>query len=167
MYNSNLTKFGLLFFGVLGSTTWGAVFNVDTEDRGYYYNYDFNDPTNKNYLTGQLNVGTVVGFHSFFSFGALSGLDGPITAVTLHLFNPDGGYVSTQASETMNISAFSGNVSTLEGGGTVSGEYSALASGTVLGSQSVSAADNNAFVDITLNSDAIAFLNSNLGNPFA
>ncbi len=145
-----------------------ATIVVNTNDRGYYYNYDFNDTTNKNYLTGQINNGAAaIGFHSFFEFNGLTGLSGPIVSATLSLFNPAGGYSSTQASELLTITGFSGSIATLDGGGTVAGEYSALASGPTYGTQSVNAATDGAFVNITLNAAAIAFLNSSSSNPFA
>jgi hypothetical protein len=144
-----------------------ATIVVDTTDRGYYYSYDFSDITNKNYLTGQLNTGTVTGFHSFYSFAAFSGLTGPIVSATLSLFNPNGGYSSGQSSESLTIDGFSGDVATLDGGGTVSGEYNALAAGTVFAGQTVSAASDGTFINITLNAAAIAFLNANSSSPFA
>jgi hypothetical protein len=67
----------------------------------------------------------------------------------------------------LTISEFTGNVTTLEAGGTVSGEYNALASGTTLGTESVSASDDGEFVTITLNSAGIAFLNANDSSAFA
>jgi PEP-CTERM motif len=140
---------------------------VTTTDRGYYYDYDFNDPTNKNYLTGQLNVGSTIGFHSFFAFNALTGLPGPIVGATLSLFDPVAGYSSTQPSETLTIDGFSGNLAALETGGTQSGEYNALASGTPFGTQTVGAANDGSFVTITLDAAAIAFLNAHTSTPFA
>ena len=145
-----------------------ATIVVDTTDRGYYYSSDFSDTTNKNYLTGQLNFGAGTDYyHSFFAFGGLSGLTGPIVSATLTLFNPAGGYSSTQASELLRIDGFSGNVATLNAGGTVSGEYSALAAGATYGTQSVSAADDGSFINIPLDAAGIAFLNANGGSPFA
>ena len=168
MHKYGYTIFALVLMGAFHLPARADVVVLNTSDRGYYYDYDFNEPTNKNYLTGQIGDGsTATGFHSFFSFDALSGLNGPIVSATLSLYNPDGGYDSTQASETLTIGSFSGDVATLNGGGTVSGEYAALGSGTVFGTQSVSAADDNKFVDITLNADAIAFLNANGGSAFA
>jgi hypothetical protein len=134
---------------------------VNTTDRGYYYNYDFHDGTNKNYITGQLTVNQVVtDFHSYFAFAPLGALAGSITGATLYLFNPAGGYSSTQASETLIIDGFTGSLATLESTGTNSGEFAALASGTTFGSVTVSSANNNAFIPIPLNSAALAFLNS-------
>ena len=148
---------------------------IDTNDRGYYYSYDYNLPTNQNYITGQLNTTstTDVGFHSFFEFNGIPGLSGPIVSATLSLYNPAGGFSSSQSSETLVIDQFTGNTSTLitaggnPGGGTVTGEYNALASGTVLGTQTVDATSDGTFVTITLNAAGIAFLNANSGNAFA
>jgi hypothetical protein len=155
-----------------GALTASAAVIVDTSDRGYYYATDFHDNTNKNYLTGQLTVnvgGTniVNDYHSYFAFSALSGLGGPITGATLFLFNPAGGYTSPNSSETLVIDSVSGNIATLESGGTNSGEYNALAAGTSFGSAAVNAATDANFVAVTLNAAAIAFLNSSGSSPFA
>ncbi len=155
----------LLAFAISASA---AAITVDTSDRGYYYSYDFSDATNKNYITGQINVGaSTVYFHSFFAFNALTGLTGPIVGATLNLYNPVAGYSSSQPSETLDIDGFSGNVAQLEAGGTVPGEYAALAAGPLYGTRSVSPADDNSALSILLDSAAIAFLNANSGNPFA
>ncbi len=155
----------LLAFAISASA---AAITVDTGDRGYYYSYDFSDATNKNYITGQIDVGaSTVYFHSFFAFNALSGLTGPIVGATLNLYNPVGGYSSAQPSEMLTIDGFSGNVAQLEAGGTVAGEYAALAGGLTYGTQSVSAADDNSTISIPLDAAAIAFLNADSGNPFA
>jgi hypothetical protein len=168
MSNLRIHSVGAALFCCFTVSAWADTLTVDTVDRGYYYNSDFHDTTNKNYLTGQINFDTsATGFHSFFAFDALSGLTGPIVSATLNLYNPVAGYSSTQATELLNISGFSGNVATLVGGGTVAGEYSALASGTVFGSQSVSSANDGSFITFTLNADAIAFLNANSGSAFA
>lgn len=143
--------------------------SVNTNDRGWYNNSDFNDTTNKNYIVGQINIGaTAVGFHDYFSFGSIVVPTGQtIVSATLTLFNPAGGYSSTHASETLTIDGFTGNVATLEGGGTVAGEYNALASGTVFANKSVDASTDSSFVSVSLNAAAIAFLNANASNPFA
>jgi hypothetical protein len=162
-YNAGLA---LLFFSAISARA--DTFTIDTADRGYYYSYDFNDTSNKNYFTGQF-AGDVdaTGFHSFFAFDPLSGLTGPIVSATLNLYNPANGHFSSQLSELLTIAGFSGDVAALQAGGTVSGEYNALASGTVFGTQSVSSANDDAFVSIALNADAIAFLNANVGTAFA
>src|SRR5262249_43580851 len=60
-----------------------------------------------------------------------------------------------------------GDVATLEAGGTVPGEYAALASGTTIGTASVDATTDNAFVNVTINAAGITFLNSHAGSSFA
>lgn len=94
-------------------------------------------------------------------------MTGPIVSATLNLYEPVGGFSSTQLAELLTITGFSGNVATLEAGGTVAGAYNALASGTVFGTQSVSSANDGSFISIALNADAIAFLNANSGSVFA
>ena len=132
MSKLRIHKAGLALFCIFAVSAFADTLTVDTAARGYYYSYDFNDSTNQNYLTGQIGGDTsATGFRSFFAFDALSGLTGPIVSATLNLYNPEGGYSSSQLSELLTISGFSGSVATLVGGGTVAGEYDALASGPV------------------------------------
>ncbi len=168
MPNLTIRNTSALFF-LLTVTAWAdTTTTVDTSDRGYYYGYDYADPTNQNYLTGQLNLGDGTSeFHSFFAFDPLAGLTGPIVSATLNLYEPQGGFSSTQLAELLTITGFSGSVTTLEAGGTVAGEYNALASGTVFGTQSVTSANDGSFISIALNADGIAFLNGNSGSAFA
>jgi hypothetical protein len=151
---------------------------VNTFDEGYYYNYDEYVSTNASYLTGQITVGqgvdkTVVGYHSFFAFNALIGLDGPITSASLSIQEPAGGYSSTQPSETFNLTAFTGNVTTLTtdtsliSDGSNLGEYSALENGTLVGTAMIGPGNNGTSIHIQLNPDGISFLNSMIGHPFA
>jgi len=168
MSSLRIHNVGIALFCLFGVSASADTLTVDTADRGYYYDSDLSDSSNKNYLTGQINGDTsATGFHSFFAFDPLSGLTGPIVSATLNLYNPVGGYSSTQLTELLTISGFSGSVATLEGGGTVSGEYSALAGGPVYGTQSVSSANDGSFISVTLDANAIAFLNANSGSAFA
>ena len=168
MFNLRVHNTGAALLCFFAVSAWADTLTLDTVDRGYYYNSDTSNSSNKNYLTGQISGDTsTTGFHSFFAFDPLSGLTGPIVSATLNLYNPVAGYSSTQPTELLTISGFSGNVATLVGGGTVSGEYSALASGPIYGSQSVSSANDGSFISFTLNADAIAFLNANSGSAFA
>jgi hypothetical protein len=143
---------------------------VNTFDEGYYYNYDQYVATNPSYLTGQINVGsgTIDGYHSFFAFNALTGLNGPITSATLGIQEPSGGYSSTQTSETLTLTAVpTGDVSTLATDGTHSGYYNLLASSPTVGTATVTSADNGTTIDITLNATGISYLNSSIGSQFA
>ena len=49
----------------------------------------------------------------------------------------------------------------------MAGEYDALDSGAVFGTQSVSAANDGSFIIIALDADAIAYLNANSSSAFA
>jgi hypothetical protein len=140
------------------------VFTFDTIQRGWYNNSDFNDPTNKNYIAGQINIGVeAILFNDFFAFAALTGLNGPTVSIDLILFNPDFGYTSTQASENYQLAGYAGNVADLIAGGTVPGTFAGLASGTVYGGGAVSAGDNNTFIDFSLNAAAIAAISAASG----
>jgi hypothetical protein len=144
---------------------------LNTFDEGYYYNYDQYVASNPSYLTGQINLGngTVEGYHSFFAFNALTGLDSPITSATLAIQEPVGGYSSTQTSEILTLTAFTGDVSTLTTNGTHPGEYAQLASGPIAGAgdSTVTSADGGTTIYIPLLGNGISYLNSTLGSQFA
>ena len=113
--------------------------------------------TNKNYLTGAAGMQ----FHSFFAFD-LSGVTGPFSAAQLSLFNPLNGYdgLNANATETLTIYDFSSSIPTLLNGTGGLGAYNDLGSGTVLGTTTVSAANNNSFVTVNLNAAGVAAFNA-------
>ncbi|HVM77649.1 MAG TPA: PEP-CTERM sorting domain-containing protein [Stellaceae bacterium] len=150
---------------------------LDTIQRGYYEDDNFYDPTNDNYITGQIvgtNVrpdgGTTTGHHDFFSFD-LSGVSGTITSATLHLWEPASGFATLPGSDSellqIYVYGYGSAVTTLNGGGTVPNAYDGLASGPVVGSFTVTAANDGSFIDIILNSTGIADLNAAVGGLIA
>ncbi|MGB6589090.1 MAG: hypothetical protein WCC50_10370 [Pseudolabrys sp.] len=161
-----------LVVGLAMGASWSAPAGataLNTIDRGWYQQTNVHEPGNDNYITGQIGA---TDYHDFFTFD-LTGVTGTITSATLHLFEPSGtdfasgGFVSTQASETFQVFTYTGNVSTLDAGGTVSGAYNGLVSGTLAGSVSISAANGGTFVDVSLNAAALAALTSGEGGLFA
>lgn len=150
-----------------GSTTLDAI------DSGFYQEDGegsrFNDPNNRNYIAGSDGA---TDHHNFFVFEIPNGQT--FTSATLLLFNTGGfpcpsGYFSPNPTELYELYDVTTPVATLipaTGTGLV-GIYEDLGSGTLFGSQTVSAADNGAIVSISLNADAIAAINSAAGSQFA
>jgi hypothetical protein len=102
---------------------------------------------------------------SFFVF-PLTGVSGTLQSATLQIFNP--AYGSPNPTEILGIFDVSTSIAALTASG--SGQiaiYNDLGSGTLFGSTSVSPANNESVVSISLNSAALAALQSALGGDFA
>jgi len=140
---------------------------LDTLQRGYYEINDVYVTSNDNYVVGQIpGVTPVDSHHDFFSFD-LSGISGPITGATLHLYEPNFGYSSPNTFETLQIYVYTGDVAALNAGGTLPGAYAGLVSGPLAGTFNVSGANDGTFIDIVLNNSAIAALNAAAGGLIA
>jgi hypothetical protein len=117
---------------------------------------------------------------NFFVFN-LSGFSGTITSATLHLFNPadnpattttyEGGFLNDvhniTGTETYQVNAVSTPIASLIAGGTSPSTFADLGDGTVYGTYTAGYADNGRFIDIVLNSAALADLNGAIGSLFA
>jgi hypothetical protein len=111
-----------------------------------------------NYFTGQLD-GTEYRGYFIFDLSSLAGLE--ITSAVFRLDTDD--YQSVDLTETVNFFQYTGSISTLTGAPTTSGTaFDDLANGTLLGSQVYSEAEQDDVLDITLDSAAIAVLNSGI-----
>jgi hypothetical protein len=137
---------------------------IDSSNTGWYDSFGDHTSSNPNYIAGDIGGSF---FHDFFVFD-LSGLSQPIVAATVRVFNPDGGYSSANTSETYALFDVSTAIPTLiaDQSGQTS-IFDDLGSGVSYGSQTVSAADDGKFVEVTLNADGLAALNSALGSQFA
>jgi hypothetical protein len=142
--------------------SFATTYVLDPTARGHYDGSGGDDPSNLNYIAGQLDVGIPVQFHNYFAFNPLT-VDGPITSATLKLFNPDLGYVSSQLSEVLKIVGYGGDVAALVAGTGGVGAFDGLANGTTYATQSVSTSDNNTVISIVLNAAALADLNAATG----
>ena len=116
-----------------------------------------------------------VALRDYFVFD-LSNVSGTITSATLDLYMPGPpnakGYESNQANETYQVTTTSTTLASLTGiygEGSTTGQaiFGTLGTGTVLGSTTVSAANQGTTVHVALNADALAFLNSNEGQSIA
>lgn len=140
---------------------------LNTVQRGFYTSTDFNEPTNRNYIVGNLAIdigGSTVSqvTNDFFSFDT-SLVQGTITSAVLHLFNPDAGYVSPNMFEAFVATIYGGNVAALNNGTAGPGTFTALGTGAFAGAGIVSAFDNGFFINISLDSPALAYIQANPG----
>jgi hypothetical protein len=151
---------------------YATIIDLNTSQRGWIRVDDNAEvevfPQNNNYIVGEIAGdeeiagSTTVGYHDFFAFN-LTGLSGSITGATLRLLNPADGYQSPNQTETLQIFIYSTDPATiaqLSSNAPPAGSYLALTSGKPAGSIVVSAIDDGSFIDIILNSDAIAALNA-------
>jgi hypothetical protein len=134
-------------------------------DSGWWDNTGFHVATNKNYNAGQGNITTQ--WRDFFVFD-LSAVDRPILGAELRLFNPTSGYISPDSTETFTLFDVSTPIAALRANGSGRTDiFADLGSGASFGSQTVSAVDNGHVVSVSLNSPALANLNSSRGSFFA
>jgi hypothetical protein len=161
---------GILAAAILVFTAAPSVFaasiTLNATDTGQYTDAGFHDPTNPNYLAGQ-----ITGFATFRNWATfdLSTLAGQtITGASLALYNPLPGYSSPDATETYTLFDVSTDIATLQAGG--SGKtsiYTDLGDGTIYGTRSVSAADNDTVVVTLFNAAGVGALNLATGGSFA
>jgi hypothetical protein len=153
----------LLLLTAAASPAAAAPVTIEALDSGFYQPNGLHVVGNQNYLTGLFGNE----HRSFFLFD-LSTVTGTINSATLRLFNPEvsqflHGYVSPDPTETLNFfDVTTAAASIADGTGGVAA-FADLASGTLYGSQIVSAADNGTVIEITLNNLALADLNAATG----
>ncbi len=127
------------------------------------------------YDNGDFNPGQIL--RDFFVFD-LTSVSGDITSATLNLYVPasgtDGGpgYQSGNSSEEYLLTGTSSSIANLTGSyasgdTTGQGVYNSLGTGTTFGDISIVSADQGTTVDISLNSNGLAFLNANEGLQIA
>jgi hypothetical protein len=153
--------------GALGAVAGGpsGTITLNAVDSGWWNNQGTHDAANKNYVAGGLPTSE---FRDYFVFN-LAGVAQTITSAQLNLSNPAyDGYGGTSNSETYTLYDVSTPVQALEASGANQpGIFNDLGSGTVLGVQTVSAADDGRVVSVGLNAAAVAMLNGNRGGTTA
>ena len=159
---------------VCASAQHAAAITIDATDRGWYGDNGTHNTSILNYLAGDCGGGTCVAgtntgideFRNFFVFD-LSGVTAPIASATLRLHNPGGttqfpnnvGFFSDVGSETYLVNEVSTAIASLLAGTGGVAVFDDLGSGTPFGSITATSAANGTFVEINLNSAAIAALN--------
>ena len=140
---------------------------------GTPFAYLNNNPTAlSNYVTGNVADFLFVVSRSYFVFD-LSSIEGTVVSATFSAYNPSAttdfadGYRSTDASETLALFDVTTNLSTLTtwvgNNATTAAMWQDLGTGTIYGSQGVSAVDNGELVNVVLVSDAIAAIDAATG----
>lgn len=124
---------------------------INTTDRGWYDSTGSHTTVNQNYVAGADDF-----YRNFFVFD-LSGVTDYVSSATISLFNPSGG---VRGSGTYTLFDVVTDLTALAGGTGGLGAYGDLGSGLSFGSFSFSTADNGSLINILLNSDALAAINS-------
>jgi hypothetical protein len=103
-------------------------------------------------------------FRNWFGFD-LAGLSGTVSAATLLLANPPGGFNSVDQFEQYTIFDVTSSFTSLGSPNLL--VYSDLGSGTAYGSYTASIADNASVVEISLNAAAVGAIQASFGSQFA
>ena len=135
-------------------------------DRGQYSDTGFHNPSNPNYVVGDVSFFGPSVTRNFFVFDLASVVQ-PIASAKLVLFVPSSlagpGYSSSDPSENYELRDISTSIATLVAGTGGVAAYTDLGGGVVYGSRTMTAADMGTVVEITLNPAAIAALDSATG----
>jgi hypothetical protein len=151
---------------------------VANRDRGWYDQTGEHSSGNQNYIVGtcgQVPAPSCNGIgdthRNWATFNIPVGLT--ISSATLRMFNPGAvatelGYVSPNPTELYTLYDVSTSIATLESdnSGQV-GIYNDLGSGTSYGQRTVSAADNNSLVSMSLNAAGLAAIQGRAGQAWA
>jgi len=168
---------------VLNLTTTGGAVSIGNLGSGNYDETGAHDPANPFYLAGVCGssdacLGDDLARRDFFTFD-LGGVTGPVTAAMLSIFNPAAtvlpgsglpvapGYISDMASLTYGLFEQSASATAIQNTTQSLAIYAGLGSGNLLGTTSVSAADDGQFVNIALDALGIADVNAAAGGMFA
>lgn len=145
-----------LLFLVLGNVEASNV--IDSIDTGWYSEDGVHSPTNVNYFSGQLSGKE---YRNWFVFDLSAYSD--ISQATLRTYMIPLGYVSNDVDENWVLREISTSVTDLtDGTGGVS-TFSDLGSGEIFGEVAVVAGDAGDYVEVELNSLALASMNSTDG----
>lgn len=133
-------------------------------DVGWYDNTGLHYPDSTNYLAGKsVYNNTATTFHNWALFD-LTDVSDTIVDASLGIYINTRGYSSADASETYGLFDVSTPIANLQAGGTgLTGIYDDLGTGNLLGSTSISEADEGSHVNIVFNAAGIAYLNAHLG----
>jgi hypothetical protein len=160
----------LLAFSLATSSAGEQTITLNTIDRGWYDRQGLHIPTNNNYLVGDNRIivcnptdsGCLDDYRNFFVFD-LSSVTQPIGAATLRLWNPGQpwGFRSPELSETYELHDVTTPSFPLLQGTAGVNAHTDLGTGIVYGSRVITEADTGQFIEIVLNSSAIAAMNAN------
>jgi hypothetical protein len=158
-----------LFLLVCNFSASAATLNVPAIDRGWYDITGSHNPFNDNYAVGDDRGYGLCGattcfndYRNFFVFD-LSGVTQPISSAKLALNVPLAAYESSDPSENYELHDVVTPIAALIDGTGGVAAHADLGSGVVYGSRTMTAADMESVVEITLNSSAVSALNSTHG----
>ena len=141
--------------------------NINATDRGWYNPIGYHNPIITNYIVGDVRgadcgVNCYNDFRNFFVFD-LASVTQPILSAKLALTVSGPvlpGYNSLDPSENYELHDVVTPIATLLDDSDGVATWADLGSGVVYGSRTMTAADNGSVIEITLNSSAIAAMNS-------
>ena len=136
---------------------------IPSFDHGHVANDGVNPNMGTNYAVGDSTIDL---WHNWFVFDFAS-LSEPIVAAELLLYNPPGGFESVDPTEDYTLFDVSTDPLSLAAGMGGIAVYDDLGTGLTYGAYTASAADNDSFIIIELNTDAVASINASLGNLWA
>ena len=140
-----------------GATPAKAAF-INTVDRGWYRSDAFHNPGLDNHIAG---FGNGFEYRNFFVFD-LSGITNPLSSATLRV-NTE----SVTAVGTFTLFDVSTPIASLAGGTGGVAAFNDLGTGITLATYNASPSSSYQFVTISLNTDALAYLNDHLGGTVA
>jgi hypothetical protein len=151
----NAKVLALFAVGLVTVCRLNAQLSLNAIDAGRYTNTGTSNATNANYGAGYISPANLT-FRNFFAFD-LTGITGSIVNPYITIFEPTGGFVSNVTPLTFGLfDVTTSSTTVLAGGSGLTAIYTDLGSGASYGSTSVSAANDNSFLTITLNSAFIS-----------
>jgi putative intracellular protease/amidase len=159
-----LTLFAVLMLGPVGRAA-DCPLIVPVSDAGWYNAASFHDPDNYNYIVGYHAAGPTE-LRNFFVFdlpefsGSAAGAQLRIFAFTIN---------SAQTTETYELHHVSTQIETLIAGAglEVTNVFNDLGDGAVFGTRAITNSEANGYITLTLNSNALAVINTSPGQRFA
>ncbi len=140
---------------LLPFSTFAEAATLDASDSGWYNEFGFHDPNNRNYITGFASARLT---RSFFVFD-LSSVTGTIISATLRV--PNFQSLSPDPSETFALFDVTTDIATLTAGGSgLTAVYDDLGTGVSYGSGTMPGGISGASQDFLLNPAGLAALNA-------
>jgi hypothetical protein len=141
---------------------------INTTDRGWYGSNGFHGPTNDNYFTGYDPANSPPELRSFFVFAIpVMAPEETLISAELQLFNPAGGFSSSDATETLEIREVTTPTASLIAGTGGVAAFTDLGDGLLYGPLAVSSANNGGTVTIPLGNGFAAAVLARSGSDIA
>lgn len=149
------------------STTKAGTTVLTASDVGWYNSNGEHLAFCKGFMVGYAGAFDGLTYRSYYLFD-LRNVKGTITSATVRVFSDAYGFDSPNASETLGLFDVSTPASLLQFGQTGAyGVYKDLGTGKLFGTGTVSTANDNKYVYVSLNADGLAALNAARGGTLA